>query len=217
MKTVRLSEALKREILDAAEKKFRNTTPHKEYPVDGYKVLDEHGVIDKIVRTQQTFQNIWGHKMKMDSIEDVQIESEITTIDEDGDEDKHTKTYRLSCSPIDVPSFMSDYGTFRFKVPPTDSTFVECMTVEKYNKDLKSQLYSRKNKLEEVMSRFSTLNQLLKAAPYMKDLVPQDKLTKMYEKDDRSGRRAELAEVAENELQDLRETLLEDALLGGND
>ena len=67
------------------------------------------------------------------------------------------------------------------------------------------------------MERFSTLNQLLKAAPYMKDLVPQDKLTKMYEKDDRSGRRAELAEVAENELQDLRETLLEDALLGGND
>ena len=48
----------------------------------------------------------------------------------------------------------------------------------------------------------------------MKDLVPQDKLTKMYEKDDRTARRQELAEVAENELQDLRETLLEDALLG---
>ena len=64
------------------------------------------------------------------------------------------------------------------------------------------------------MHRFSTLNQLLKAAPYMKDLVPQDKLTKMYEKDDRTARRQELAEVADNELQDLRETLLEDALLG---
>ena len=36
----------------------------------------------------------------------------------------------------------------------------------------------------------------------------------MYEKDDRSGRRAELAEVADSELQELREVLLEDALLG---
>jgi hypothetical protein len=36
----------------------------------------------------------------------------------------------------------------------------------------------------------------------------------MYEKDDRTARRQELAEVADNELQDLRETLLEDALLG---
>jgi hypothetical protein len=64
------------------------------------------------------------------------------------------------------------------------------------------------------MYKFSTLNQLLKAAPYIKDLVPQDKVTKMYEKDDRSGRRAELAEVADSELQELREVLLEDALLG---
>ena len=34
-------------------------------------------------------------------------------------------------------------------------------------------------KLEDVMDRFSTLNQLIKAAPYIKDLVPQEKLTKM--------------------------------------
>ena len=54
----------------------------------------------------------------------------------------------------------------------------------------------------------------MKAAPYIKDLVPQDKLTKMYEKDDRTARRKELAEVADHELKELRETLLEDSLLG---
>jgi len=214
MKTVRLSERLKEEILEAAEKKIKNTTPDKEYPTDGYKVLDEHGVIDKVNRTQQMFKNIWGYQMKVDEIDQVQIQSEITTIDDDGDEDKHIKSYRLSCGSISVPTFMSDYGTFTLKVPPTDPTIVECITVENFNKDLRSQLYNRKNKLENVMERFSTLNQLLKAAPYMKDLVPQDKLTKMYEKDDRTARRQELAEVADNELQDLRETLLEDALLG---
>ena len=67
------------------------------------------------------------------------------------------------------------------------------------------------------MGRFSTLNQLLKAAPYMQDLIPNEKLQKMHEKDDRSGRRAELAEVADTELSELRETLLEDALLGDNE
>ena len=39
----------------------------------------------------------------------------------------------------------------------------------------------------------------------------------MHEKDDRSGRRAELDEVADTELSELRETLLEDALLGDNE
>ena len=214
MKTVRLSERLKEDILEAAEKKIKNTTPDKEYPSDGYKVLDEHGVIDKVNRTQEMFKNIWGYQMRVSDIDQVEIQSEITTVDDDGDKDTQTQSYRLPCGSVDVPSFMSDYGTFKLKVPPTDPTFVECMTVEKYNNDVRRKLYDRKDKLEEVMSRFSTLNQLLKAAPYMKDLVPQDKLTKMYEKDDRTARRQELAEVADNELQDLRETLLEDALLG---
>ena len=44
--------------------------------------------------------------------------------------------------------------------------------------------------------------------------MPQEKLTKMYEKDDRTGRRQELAELADDQLQGLREVILEDALLG---
>ena len=88
------------------------------------------------------------------------------------------------------------------------------MAIENYNSDLRQKKRNYVRQLEDVMYKFSTLNQLLKAAPYIKDLVPQDKLTKMYEKDDRSGRRAELAEVADSELQELREVLLEDALLG---
>ena len=54
----------------------------------------------------------------------------------------------------------------------------------------------------------------MKAAPYMKDLVPQERIQKMHEKDDRTGRRQEQAEIADTELAELREVLLEDALLG---
>ena len=214
MKTVRLSQSLQNEILNAAEKKIENTTPPKDYPSDGYKVLDEHGVIDKVLRTQEMFKTIWKHNISMSQIDEVRINSTIESTDEDGYTKEETKSYRLPCSPIEVPDFMTSYGSFKLQVPPQDPTLVECMAVEQYNYNLRSNLRQKQHKLEEVMDRFSTLNQLLKAAPYIKDLVPQDKLTKMYEKDDRTARRQELAEIADNELQDLRETLLEDALLG---
>jgi hypothetical protein len=71
-----------------------------------------------------------------------------------------------------------------------------------------------RNNLESTLEKFHTLNQLMKAAPYMKDLVPDDRLQKMYEKDERGERVKEQAEMAENELKDLREVLLEDKLLG---
>jgi hypothetical protein len=79
-------------------------------------------------------------------------------------------------------------------------------------------LYTKKREYVEnirtVLNRFSSLNQLMKAAPYIKDLVPQEKIQKMHEKDDRTGRRQEQAEIADTELAELREVLLEDALLG---
>ena len=80
------------------------------------------------------------------------------------------------------------------------------------NRDRKKREYV--NNLDTVLHKFSTLNQLMKAAPYIKDLVPQDRLQKMHEVDDRSGRKREQAEIADNELSELREVLLEDALLG---
>ena len=54
----------------------------------------------------------------------------------------------------------------------------------------------------------------MKVRPYIKDCVPQDRLQKMHEKDDRSERVKQQADLAENELSELREVLLEDALLG---
>ena len=135
---------------------------------------------------------------------------------EDGEGNDYTRrlSYTLRCPSTDVPKFLCYYDELRLEVPCDDPTIVECMAIENFNTDLRQKKRNYIRQLEDVMYKFSTLNQLLKAAPYIKDLVPQDKLTKMYEKDDRSGRRAELAEVADSELQELREVLLEDALLG---
>ena len=157
--------------------------------------------------------------MLMREIDNIRLVAEPVDADDDGDGNYNYRNleFAIPCTPTKVPRFMANYDTLEYQVPPTDETIVECMAVRNFNDERDTKKREYRNKLDSVMDRFSTLNQLLKAAPYIKDLVPQEKLTKMYEKDDRSGRRKELAEVADNELQGLREVLLEDALLGDDD
>jgi len=216
MKTVRLSRNLQEDITRVAEAKFKNANPEKEYPQDGYSVMQRLGVIDKTERTKKMFNDIWDRTLPTQNVDCIQLRSEAIEDDDDGEGNSYTRnmSYTLRCPPTDVPKFLCYYDELRLDVPPDDPTIVECMAIENYNSDLRQKKRNYVRQLEDVMYKFSTLNQLLKAAPYIKDLVPQEKLTKMYEKDDRSGRRAELAEVADSELQELREVLLEDALLG---
>ncbi len=216
MKTVRLSRNLQDDIRRSAEAKYKNANPEKEYPQDGYSVMQRLGVIDKTERTKKMFADIWDRTLPMQNVDNIQLRSEAVEDDDDGEGNGYTRnlSYTLRCPPTDVPKFLCYYDELRLDVPCDDPTIVECMAIENYNSDLREKKRNYVRQLEDVMYKFSTLNQLLKAAPYIKDLVPQDKVTKMYEKDDRSGRRAELAEVADSELQELREVLLEDALLG---
>ena len=216
MKTVRLSMQLQSDIADAARKKFDNANPKKEYPDDGYSVMQRLGIIDKVEKTKKMFKDIWDRSMPMQTVNYVTLRSEAVEADDDGEGNEYTRnlSYNLSCPPTEVPKFLCFYDELRLDVPCDDPTIVECMAIENYNKDLSDKRYTQINNLRHAMASFSTLNQLLKAAPYVKDLVPQEKLTKMYEKDDRSGRRQELAELADDQLQGLREVLLEDALLG---
>ena len=219
MKTVRLSMGLQDDILNAALKKYENANPEKEYPQDGYEVLQRLGVVDKTIQTQQMFKQIWTRDLPMREIDSVSIKATQIEADEDDEGNTHERhlQYRLQCPPTYVPRFLASYDELEMEVDPTDPTIVECYAIQQYNQTIQTKKNQYRNKLKEVMGRFSTLNQLLKAAPYMQDLIPNEKLQKMHEKDDRSGRRAELAEVADTELSELRETLLEDALLGDNE
>ena len=220
MKTVRLSEQLKRDILKNAEDKYNNANPPKDWPQDGYAVIQRLGIIDKTNRSKQVFKEIWGQDMQLREIDNIRLVAEPVDADDDGEGNynyRRNLEFAIPCTPTKVPRFMANYDTLEYEVPPTDETIVECLAIRNFNDKRDDEKREYRNKLDAVMDRFSTLNQLLKAAPYIKDLVPQEKLTKMYEKDDRSARRKELAEVADNELQDLREVLLEDALLGDDD
>ena len=210
MKTVRLSRQLKWDIIKAAEKKFDNANPSKAEPEDGYAALLRLGIMDKTNKMKESFKTIWGYDMPMRTVNYVKLVCEYTN-----EEDREIYTsLNMPTTTCEMPRFLTSYDTVELDVGPTDPDIVTTYQVNTYNEDLRQKRRDHTCKLDMVMDRFSTLNQLLKAAPYIKDLVPQEKITKMHEVDDRSGRRAALAEIANDELQDLRETLLEDALLG---
>jgi len=222
MKTVRLSRQLKWDITKAAEKKFDNANPQQQLPDDGYAVVTRLGIVDKIEATKKMFTSIWSTELPMRDVDYVKIEADIpgdhpnNPYGSDDDSGMEREVYYKLNLPagFKAPQFLSYYETMTVPVLHTDPTLIECMIADNYNEDLRKKRREHTLKLDLVMDRFSTLNQLLKAAPYVKDLVPQEKITKMHEVDDRSGRRAALAEIANDELQELRETLLEDALLG---
>ena len=223
MKTVRLSESLKRDIVKQAIEKFDKANPDQVYPSDGAKLLTKYGVTDKVQETITSFKQIWGRDIPMEDVERVHVRSTATVMDEVWDDEQDgyvekpkedTRSYTLDIPTTPIPSFMSEYRDFYLDVPPEDKTFIACYQVEVANDNLNKKRREYRNNLESTLEKFHTLNQLMKAAPYMKDLVPDDRLQKMYEKDERGERVKEQAEMAENELKDLREVLLEDKLLG---
>ena len=215
MKTVRLSQSLKYDIRRAAEKKYDSANPNKEYPDDGMQLFIDEGYQQKIDATSKHFKDIWGFDMPTNIVRDLVISSTVTRTDSDGDAYEDTHSFTLSLPSIEVPTVLVRYGdSMRVQVKPDNPTFLQCVEVQMFNERRSDKKREYVNNLLTVLDKFSTLNQLMKAAPYVKDLVPQDRLQKMHEVDDRSARKKEQAELAENELSELREVLLEDALLG---
>ena len=216
MKTVRLSEQLKRDIRRKAEEKFEKVNPKQTYPEDGAVLLTRYNLQDKINKTTKSFKEIWpdmkiGTRSVMvdkDDVWDSEKEAYVTKKVEDEFE------YTLHVPVTQFPDFLVEYREFSLAVPNNDETFLACYQVEVHNEDLDRKRRAFTNNIQNVLDKFHTLNQLLKADPSLKDLVPSDRLQKMYEKDERGERAKEQQELADTELQDLREVLLEDKLLG---
>ena len=211
MKTVRLSENLKRDIRRAAEQKFNNANPQKDYPKDGMQLFIDEGYQQKIDTTMQQFKDLWGYDMPTSVADELQISSLVI----DRAENETKKSFNLQLPSITVPRVVMSYSDrMSVTVMPDNATFLQCVEVEMYNDRIYEKRREYIQNIRNVLDRFSTLNQLMKAAPYIKDLVPQERIQKMHEVDDRTGRRKEQIEIADSELSELREVLLEDALLG---
>ena len=179
MKTVRLSQSLKYDIRRAAERKYDSANPDKEYPDDGMQLFIDEGYQQKIDATNKHFKDVWGFGIPTSIVRDLVISSTVTRTDSDGDAYEDTQSFTLSLPNIDVPNVLVRYGdTMRVQVKPDNPTFLQCVEVQMFNERRSDKKREYVSNLVTVLDKFSTLNQLMKAAPYVKDLVPQDRLQK---------------------------------------
>ena len=218
MKTVRLSSNLKYDIRKAAEQKWEKANPYKAYPSDGMQLFVDLGYQAKVDATFKSFKDIWGFDCSVNQIDKLVIAGEYTVSDdssEDEDAETQIRRYSLTLPDISVPSALVKYGDeMHVQVPNDNPTFLQCVEVEMFNTNLREKKSEYMSGVRSGLDEFSTLNQLLKQAPEMSSLVPQDRLQKMHEKDDRTQRAKEQKDIAESQFAELREVLLEDALLG---
>ena len=224
MKTVRLSGSLLQDIRSNIKNAFTRVNPEKEYPSDeGFQVLERHGIVEKLEKTRLHMQELWGedYYLKERTCEGIAISCEVdTNVDDDGHMQTEKRSYNLNVPSMKVPAFLlgeSYYDTrLNVAVSSDDPTFVKCQEVRMFNEDRhrkqQDQIRQFNNLIDE--HNLTTLNQLLKAAPWLEAHVPADRLQKMNEKDERVKREQQQREYAEDAMSDIRETLLEDKLTG---
>lgn len=222
MSTVRMSSKLLDQIESKAGDKFDNTNSRKEYPPElAEQLCDEFSLTDKANETLAWLNAKWQglRQEKMYSYNKLDITVEAQEIE---DTDTYGGRMRFGLdlpTPRQAPGFIvkqnySDMGYLKLKLSPSHPVVAQCKAIDDFNESLGTRRYEFKRNIYKTMQQFTTLNQALKAAPAVKDLVPQDAIDKVYKKEDRRARQAELATIAEEQLQDLKEILLTDALLG---
>jgi len=223
MATVRMSQRLIDDMVSNASRKFEKQNPKKEFPATaGDKIVDEFKLVDKCLSTKKHVEETWGGMVKVptSTVSSICIKGSLPEQDENGEYRNSydcDKSYVLDLStPLEIPEMLGPrYGTFDLKVGHTNEIFIQCYAIDQENTRITERQYEFRNDLRNTLRQFTTLNQALKASDgaYGK-LVPQESMTRVMEKDDRTRRAAELAEIAQKDISTLQEVLLTDSLLG---
>jgi len=213
MATVRMSDRLLRDIRQNAKEKYQVVNPEKEYPLaDTFYSENISPKLDKLMQQfSETLDNMVNYTMK--NVEQINFNVDVPT--DDPARPVKTETYpcRFS-SERKVPSFMSNSWYSAEINLPFDHEFAQQLyTINEYNKKRKEQEQTYVNKIENVCQEFSTLNQAMKAWPALKDLVPAEKVQKLYEKVNRKAKQQQQRDFIVEQEQELNEVLLESKLL----
>jgi len=90
----------------------------------------------------------------------------------------------------------------------------ELVSTREYNDKIYDGGREYKQKVQETIASFTTLNQALKAWPALKDFVSQSKIDKVYEKVERKAKQQQQREAIEVQEQELNSVILTASLLG---
>jgi hypothetical protein len=211
MATVRLGRARARDILYRARDLWVQTNPTKDFSTTfGDKILEE--LLPKMQQAKESLSTILGsiYRVVEEPIEELRV------IRKDSE---NRRAYRIPLSvKRDIPASIVNYvyGNFEVPLPSEHPVFAHCEEVTEFNKNRENQLNDYEHQVQDLLDNYPTLNQLLTAAPWISKLCDPDDIAKVHKKVDRTGKRKELHQLAEDEGKDLRETILTSSLLGDN-
>ena len=115
---------------------------------------------------------------------------------------------------IDITGNNEDDNPSREYVDLSCPLVAELVSVREYNDKIYTGGRQYKQKVQETIASFTTLNQALKAWPALKDFVSQSKLDKVYEKVERKAKQQQQREAIEVQEQELNSVILTASLLG---
>jgi len=213
MATVRMSDRLLRDIRNNAKEKYRVVNPEKEYPLaDMFYSENIAPKLDKLVQQfSETLDNMVNYTMK--NVEQINFNVDVPCDDPDRPVKTETYTCKFS-SERNIPSFMSSsWYSGEVNLPFEHEFAQQLYNISQYNKKRKEQEHTYVDKIENVCKEFSTLNQAMKAWPALKDLVPAEKVQKLYEKVNRKAKQQQQRDFIVEQEQELNEVLLESKLL----
>ena len=213
MATVRMSDRLLRDIRNSAKEKYRVVNPEKEYPLaDTFYSENIAPKLDKLMQQfSETLDNMVNYTMK--NVEQINFNVDVPCDDPDRPVKTETYTCKFS-SERKIPSFMSSsWYSGEVNLPFEHEFAQQLYNISEYNKKRKEQEHTYVDKIENVCKEFSTLNQAMKAWPALKDLVPAEKVQKLYEKVNRKAKQQQQRNFIVEQEQELNEVLLESKLL----
>jgi hypothetical protein len=149
-------------------------------------------------------------------------EKEENTIISDLDESYNLKiplsTERLMPRGHDSRGMYSNHITFNFDRHEDKQINYICELVE-YNYKLRATRDNAVGKVSDLLDKFTTLNQALKAWPALSKLVDPEKLSKVHEKQERKRTQDIQKEMADKVVvdNDLNKTILSASLIGDSD
>ena len=236
MSTVRMSSYLKDEIITAFKNSFDKANPPlPDDPKYGDLIYNTH-VAPSITAIQEVANRTLGGLCNPDDLfakenhiyliapitrfkvkrpQEYQIES---TLHEDEKIGIPLSTERLM--PVEISSYSHGHGYARpaqFEIPRHEDANVEyvCACLE-YNNELRAKQDLAARHVQNLLGKFTTLNQALKAWPALAKLVDSEKISKVHIKQERKRKQELQKELADDLVVsgELNKTILAGALIG---
>ena len=241
MSTVRMSDYLKRDIVRSFSESHKKSKPEMDLDSSRGDEIYNTYIGPKVNQAKDAVQEALGDILDAEEMfgkaSELKVQVPITrsSCNWNSDEQKYEiesaliEDYSLNV-PLSTERLVpkghdsGSYSSYSKEITYTFDRYADkqlnylCEIVE-YNSKLGAQRDLAERNVEELLNKFTTLNQALKAWPALEKLVEPEKIAKVHEKQQRKRKQAIQKEMADQVVidNDLNKTILTASLIGDAD